>query len=356
VTTDLTFSLQAYEGKGDPFGSTLVGTGSGASFGFDGSSVDGRFRYGATFGQSTWDADGAGLFFAEEDGDALVSYLSYDVLGYDGGDQLLTVGLDYSKVDDAFFSLANANIVSGVETLSFWADYATGPLSLYGVLSTQRDVIPAGDRYQTDFLELDGTYALAGQGILSDATLDFGGSLAKNRRIETLFPATTPDTSRDTTFYVGVSSFSDLNSWSIRYDISDFNGLSGFAFDQRDQIVTLNYDRTLRENTQFRSGWTSTFSDDGFDTYSTHELTLGLDHSFRNSDWSITSDAAFLATDLPGAEDGSQIGASLSWAFNPAAELVLGGAYRDGAYAFESGDGHDAVFSVLLRANTNFLR
>ncbi len=357
-SSDLRFSLQAYDGHGPAPGATDAGTGSGVSAALDGSAVEGRLRYGLTVARVDWDEDGPLPFVDETTSDAILASIDYDLLPGDS-DRFLTLGFDYERVDEEYFSLANPGLPPGGETFRLTADYAAERLTLFGTLETTKtniggDPTDAVDR--DSLIGIDGTWLFYGPGLLADATLTFGASYDWTRQIEApLLQA--PEDWDALTLYVGLAKSGDALGWSVDYTYIDENDHSAFNFDLVSHEVNLWLDWTLNDRLSLNGSALLGFYDDAvIGRYHRHEGTLAVDYELDPGAWTLSLDMGVTDTSELGLEGGAYVAGELAWSVTPAADLVFNAGYYDGSYAVESGTDHDAIVGVLLRVGTNYTR
>jgi len=359
ATSDLRVSVQAYQGDGVPEGGLVAGRGDGISVGLEGTAQNGRLRYGLSAARAQWDEDAGGGLFAENSADALLSYLDYDVLGADGGPRSLTVGLAYERVEQDFFSLANPGLAVGAETYRVTADYAAGRFGLYTYAETQLNNVGGQPDWPTDRLNLvsfDGRYALEGSGIWENASLRFGASVNWQRREKTPALAPPQENFASTTVYVGLDSFTDTGSWSLDYTYIDDNDQSAFNFDGQSHGLAATFDWQLSDRVSLNGSGSATHVENPLDQFWRNEISVGVQYDISPGVWSLAMNGGFTDTGELGALSGGFVSGELAWSFNPAADLVLSAAYRDGPYASESGESNDTVVGVFLRAQTSIFR
>ncbi len=358
ANNDLRFSLQGYEGKGSPFGGNVVGTGSGLSVALDGTLSQGRLRYGAVWAESEWDEDGDGGL-PQETAEAILSYVDYDLLGADGGERSLTVGLAYEIVDYGFYSLANPGLAVGAETWRVTADYNASRFGLSLYAETQKTNVGGSPDWPTDRVSqiaLDGRYDLQGEGLWQDMTLRFGSTVNWQDRLHTPNLAPDPEDFTTQTLYLGIDKYTESFSWSADYSLIDDNDRSVLDADSISHALALSFNYTPNDRFYLNGSGTWTWVDEGANNWLRQEATLGMTYAIKPDKLTLAMDAGITRTDEPFALEGEFISAELAWRLHPSAELVLSAAHLNGPYAGESGEDHDTIYGLLLRANTSIFR
>lgn len=359
--SDIRFAVQSYEGEGAPKLGVLPGLGSGTSVSIDGTAIDGRLRYGAAYARVKWDEDGLNGALPEEEADALLANLDYDVLTGENG-RYLTLGIGYERVDDNYYSLANPGlpIGTGKDKIQITADYTTDRLTLFASADTARTTYRFYNPSPVDRVSrvaLDGTYLLANPGFLADASLRFGGAYDQQKRLETPPLAPEPEDWDGITFYVGLDKNNDLGGWGVDYTYLREDNKSQPSLDRESHAVSGWFDQSINDrlNLNIRSTLTQ-FETPATGTYWRREGTLGLGYEIDPARWNLALDMGLTDTEEPGVESGSYVSGVLTWSFNPSADLVFNAGYYKGSYAVESGEDHDAVLGVRLRVRTNVFR
>lgn len=358
LTSDLRFSIQAYEGQGIPSVGLLTGTGSGHSVALDGTALDNRLRYAAAFAQTAWDPDSGG-FLPEEEGNAFLSSLDYELLTGDNG-RYLTLGFDYELVDITYYSLANPELPIGGETIRVTADYVADRFTLLGTAETKKTNIGGPENEPTDRinkLAVDMTYAPTWGGFFHNTDLRFGADYKWQERLKTPIAAPPPADWQATTLYLGLEKTTEFTAWGIQYTYIDEEDEGPANLDSNSHALETWFDRSVSDDLSLTGSLSSThFKTPSTGAYWRHEGKLGVNYDIDPGQWNLTLDMGLTETDEPGVESGHYAAGNATWNFNPGADLVFSAGYYDGAYATESGQDHDAIVGVLLRLRTNLFR
>ncbi|MGC3940898.1 hypothetical protein ACOTTU_24120 [Roseobacter sp. EG26] len=356
---DLAFSFQHYAGQGVPFGGDVPGKGSGWSTSLNGTELDGRIRYGAAFGQTDWDEDGAENSFETEKGAATFGYLSYDLLHSDDAEKQLTVGLEYEAIEQDYFSLANPNLFAGAETLRFTANYSTERLALNFTAEEQETKFGGSAIFPTDkisSLAIDGTFQLASNGYWQDASLQFGARSVRQTRLATPLLAPEPENFVEKEIFVGLEKYSETGSWFIEYSVMDFNDQSVFDTDETSQIATFGFDRQLGDQLTLSGLASLTAANADQENSLRKEVSLDARYEIVPDKWAVSLAGGIARTDQSFDDDGSFIAAELVWKFSPSAELLLTGTRNTGSFSGDSGQGNETIIGLFIRINTSFLK
>ncbi len=355
---DLRLSAQVYDGQGIPNGGLISGSGDGVSFGLEGSLMAGRLRYGGVYGRTEFDEDGGGVAFQSQTGHAVLSSVEFDVFGHDGGSRTLTVGVGYEVVDDNYYSLANPEQNVGAETFLFTADYTADKLSLNLTADTQKtnEGGPATDvTDRISRMSVNGYYDVQGQGFWDTVTLRFGAIVDWQDRLKSPAAQASADY-LDMNYYLGMDKYTDTWSWSLDYDFIDSNDISAFNQDTILHNLRANFDYEPNDRLILNGSGEITYEEASTDEWWKYDVGFGAQYAIVPDKWLFSINANYTDTGEPFAENGGAFSSDLTWRFNPSAELVLSAAYNDGAYANESGAGHDTIFGLLLRANTSIFQ
>lgn len=354
---DLIFSAQVYEGAGALFGDSIVGEGSGYSFGFDGSLRDGRVRFGAHYGRVWWDDDGDGPV-ENVTGDAVNAFAEYDLLSGEETNRQLTVGLTYDVVDADFVSLTNPGLPVGHQTFAFSANYTANKLYLGFLARTQETNFGGPDELETDRitrLQFDGTYDFDPVLSFETTTLSFFAYSEWQRRLDTPPMALPNFDYLDTGFDVRLDLSTALTQVSVGYGLDSLNDQNQFNEDELRHRVNLSLDTQATEALYISLAAGSEWVDGAFDDFWVHDVTLRADYQ-TNFDWLFGLELSTTQTNSIFSEDGFFAHLEASRPIGKFGELVLYGTWADDFLAVESGNTHDAIIGFIFRANTNFGR
>lgn len=355
---DFRLSAQTYSGTGDPYGGSVAGRGRGSSVSLDGTLAGGRFSYGSVWSRTTWDEDDSGPL-PESDANAVLSYASYDILGADGGERVLTAGLGYEKVDQDYFSLANPGVAVGAETWRATLDYSDDRFAVNLFADTQKTNVGGLAIWPEDRISqvlADARYDLPGDGFWKGTALRFGGGYIEQDRLDTPNEFLPPEDYAATTLYLGFDKLGQQGTWSLDYIRIDEDDQTAQDFDTTSDSISLSFDRNVGQRTYLNGFVSYTRVNRALDAWDRYEATLGFNYALRPDDLVFRLDTGLTRTDEPFAQEGESYAAELAWQFHPSAELVLSGSEADGPYAIDSGEDRDQQIGLTLRATTNFLR
>jgi hypothetical protein len=354
--SDFRVSLQGYQGQGSPDFSLESGTGAGRGLSFDGSLAEGRLRYDLSFATAHWDEDQEGPL-PEDDGDALLAALAYDIQPANGS--ILTLGLEYEKIDLFYFSLANPGLPTGGETLRLTGDYSADRLSLFGSLETTLTNEGGDSDYPIDRVNkiyLDGSWALLGPGFLSDASLSFGGSRETIRRVQSPLGQEPEDWTADE-LHVALDTSGETAAWSVGYSWLRENDQTDNNFDLTGHEVfatlALEASERLTVDANVRVG---RFDSPADGDYGLFEGQIGVDYALDPGLWALSVDLGLTTTGQSGVEGGAFVASELKRDLRNGAELVFNAGWYDGAYATETGLGGETVVGFVVRLRQDVFR
>ena len=269
------------------------------------------------------------------------------------------MGLDASRVDQTFYSLGNEGLAIGVETVTGSLDLLRNQFSMGLVAETQKTNIGGSIDDPTDrinYFNIYGSYDGLGSGSLAQASLSFSASLSEQERLITPLGAPDPTDYRSYDFTVNLDSYGDLWSWGL-----------GYVFYTEDDLTPDDLDFTSHEVNGYLSYSPSADFDvsgnfyiarsqDIFESWTDQSLEVEANFALIPGTLNFTGLAGIFDTTQPGFDNGTYVEGSLVWNVLPNAELVLSGRHAKDYFAGESGTDEDRVYSILLRANTSFLK
>ena len=355
--SDFRISLQGYQGQGSPDFALAKGDGAGRGLSVDGSLIEGRLRYDLSWATTRWDEDQDGPL-PQDEGQALLAALAYDLEPANGS--ILTLGLDYERIDLFYFSLANPGLPTGGDTIRLSGDYAAERLSLLGSVETtltNEGGSPDDPTDRVNKILLDGSWALLGPGILTDASLTFGGSRETIRRVLTPLLAPGPEDWTAEELHVGLDTSGETASWSLSWSWlrEDDEGPGNFDLQGHELFATLalSAGERLTLDASTRIG---RFDSAAVGAYGLFEGQIGVDYDLVPDVWALSVDLGVTTTDEPGVEDGSYLASELKRDLQNGAELVFNAGWYDGSYATETGLDDETIVGFAVRLRSDVFR
>ena len=360
--SDFQLGISGYAGRGAEFDGGDIGEGQGGAVFVNGSARDGRLRYGVDVGWAEWDEDAELAVFPKVDGTAVLALVEYDVFGFDNPSSL-TFGLAYERVDATYFSLANTSLPSGREDIQLSFDWASEASSVGGLVNHQLTNTGGPSDEPVDRIL---TFNLYGSHIpyatsvaptwLGDPSLSFDLQVISIRRKETPPAAIPPEDEDSVDALVGLYVQRETFGWGVGYGFGHIDDRTANNFDETTHSLDWSVDWQVGDLTTVGgSGYVTRFDNvDGIYT----DTSLQIDATREFPDWALTWAAGVGYEDFgaPGSQDGMALTTDLTWAFAPAADLVLSGTWAEGGKAEETLDDPEWSVGLMLRARTNFFR
>ncbi|MGB0968479.1 MAG: hypothetical protein ACPGUX_09860 [Halocynthiibacter sp.] len=357
---NLTISAQIYDGKGTAFGGIDTGAGRGFSLGLEGHSSNKRLRYGIFGAQSDWDEDESGALFEEKRGRAIHAYADYDIWTEDTGAGTLTAGILYEAIDTNYFSLANQGAVPGEKSLQITADYYNERLSLNFSAATYETNYRGSERLATDrinSLSLSGSWQLAPGELFTGKSLNFGVSTDWQKRLSTPPAIFAPHQDfNSVSANIGLSLNNDISTADISYSFTQLDDKSALNEDETIHLLSLGYSREVSDVFSLSGNFNYSKNQSPFGDFDSNGTQIIAEWAPRDSEWDLRLDMGLTRTNDPADDDGHYVEISAIRPIGKTSELEFFGIWRKGSEAYESGNFHDTVIGVTLRAFTGALQ